>query len=218
MAREHEMTGGFLDGFQVAFDKRNSILAEKSYPFGTFATEYLELDWHEVADIDKRMHTFVEEFTVFLSARDPSSAAVAQQALNAVWASLRKPPVYRELDPHESAYGLLHYMREHPDEVDDMLTSGTGSNQMMHRWLGRMRSFQASIDTFVRDAELMLMDFFKDLESRRPEDYAEAYRRYRKYMDDVAEDEKADVPDNRGNNLRCIFVYSDAKLELGVSQ
>lgn len=195
MARDYQMTGGFLDGFQVSFDKRNSILAEKSYPLGTFATEYLELDWHQVADLDRQMHTFVEEFTVFLSARDPSSAAVAQQALDAVWASLRKLPVYRELDPHESAYGLLHYMREHPDEVDDMLTPGTGRNQMMERWLGRMRNFWKSIDTFVRDTELMLMEFFKDLESRRPEDYAEAYGRYRQYMDDVAEDEEAEVPE-----------------------
>lgn len=195
MARDYQMTGGFLDGFRVSFDKRNSILSEKSYPLGTFATEYLEMGWERLSVLSVRMNRFQEEFTVFLSARDPSCAAVAQQALDAVWDILRELPVYREIDPHESAYGLMHYMREHPDEVDDMLTPGTGRNRMMHRWLGRMRDLVPAVDTFTRETELMLMEFFKDLESRRPEDYAEAYWRYREYMNDREADEEADVPE-----------------------
>ena len=106
-----------------------------------------------------------------------------------------KLSVYRELAPHESVHGLLRYMREQPEEVDDMLTPGTGRHRMMERWLGRMRNFRKSIDTFVRETEQMFMLYFNDLEFRRPEDYAEAYGRYRQYMDDLAAHEEAEVPD-----------------------
>ena len=70
-------------------------------------------------------------------------------------------------------------MREHPDEVDDMLTPVTGRHRMMERWLERMRNFKSSIDTFVRETGQMFILYFNNLEFRRPEDYAEAYGRYR---------------------------------------
>ena len=130
---------------------------------------------------------FQEEFTVFLSARYPSSAAVAQQALNAIWSILKDLPVYQRINERRGGepYDLLHYMREHPDEVDDMLTPGTGRNQMMHRWLERMRNLQSSLKEFTRETERMLILYFDNLASRKPEDYAATYGRYKQDMDDA---------------------------------
>lgn len=84
MGKKYVMTGSFLDGFKASFTKKECILAEKHYPLGYFAVEFLEVDRTLLRELERLVPIFQEELTVFLSARDPSSAALAQQALNAV--------------------------------------------------------------------------------------------------------------------------------------
>lgn len=180
MGKKYVMTSSFLDGFKASFTKKECILAEKHYPLGYFAVEYLEVDRTLLRELERLIPIFQKEFTIFLSARDPSSAALAQQALNAVWDVLIQLPVYRDLQQHSgSVRGLLREMKESPELVDEMLTPGTGRSEMLHEWLGRLTKLPESIWDFILDTQKMLMQYFETLPARKPENYALAFGKYR---------------------------------------
>ena len=71
MGKKYVMTGSFLDGFKASFTKKECILAEKHYPLGYFAVEYLAVDRTLLREIERLIPIFQEEFTTFLSAREP---------------------------------------------------------------------------------------------------------------------------------------------------
>ena len=180
MGEKYVMTGSFLDGFEASFTKKECILEAKHYPLGYFAVEYLEVDRALLRELERLIPIFQEEFTVFLSARDPSSAALAQQALNAVWDVLIQLPVYHHLGAHSDGIrSLLQEMKESPKLVDEMLTPGTGRNEMLLEWMGRLAKLPGSIWEFILSTEKMLMQYFGDLPARKPENYALAFGRYR---------------------------------------
>ncbi len=99
MGEKYRMTGSFLDGFEASFTTKECILEKRHYPLGYFAVEYLEVDRTLLRELERVIRAFNEEFTIFLSARDPSSAALAQQALVAAWDVLIRLPVYHHLIP-----------------------------------------------------------------------------------------------------------------------
>ena len=75
---------------------------------------------------------FKPELEVFLAARTPSIAAVAQQKLDAVWAVLAQLPAYKNFAPYSHGLeGLFHSMREHPGRIDDSVTEGTNFHRVM---------------------------------------------------------------------------------------
>ncbi len=174
------MNNDFFDGFSILFAKSESILNEKSRPLGSYAADALDTDTALLAELRGKIFAFQEVFTVFLSARDASSTAEAQQALNAVWALLEKLPVYSQMKSSgQSARQLMVYLREHPAETDDMLTRGTERNTMLRRWQDKLTGFVPAYNDFVREATWMLENYFEGLPSRRPEAYAVAYGQYR---------------------------------------
>ena len=180
MGEKYVMTSSFLDGFEASFTKKECILKGKHYPLGYFAVEYLEVDRTFLRELERLIPIFQEEFTTFLSARDPSSAALAQQALNAVWDVLIQMPVYQHLEEHGSGVRrLLREMKELPELVDEMLTPGTGRSEMLHEWLGRLTKLPESIWDFILDTQKMLMQYFEALPARKPENYALAFGKYR---------------------------------------
>lgn len=180
MGKKYVMTGSFLDGFKASFTKKECILAEKHYPLGYFAVEFLEVDRTLLRKLERLVPIFQEEFTIFLSARDPSSAALAQQALNAVWDVLIQMPVYRHLEQHSGGVrGLLREMKESPELVDEMLMPGTDRSEVLHEWLRRLMTLPESIWDFILSTEKMLMQYFGDLSARKPENYALAFGKYR---------------------------------------
>ena len=180
MGEKYIMTNSFLDGFKASFTKSESILAGQHYPLGYFAVEYLEVDRTPLRELERLIPIFQEEFTTFLFARDPSSAALAQQALNAVWDVLIQLPIYRHLGQRSgSIRNLIHDMKESPELVDEMLTPGTGRSEMLHEWSGRLAKIPGSIWDFILSTEKMLMQYFDDLPARKPENYALAFGKYR---------------------------------------
>ena len=180
MGKKYVMTGSFLDSFKVSLTKKESILAEKHYPLGYFAVEYLEVDRTLLRELERLIPIFQKEFTIFLSARDPSSAALAQQALNAVWDVLIQMPVYQHLEEYGGGVRrLLREMKELPELVDEMLTPGTGRSEMLHEWLGRLTKLPESIWDFILDTQKMWMQYFEALPARKPENYALAFGKYR---------------------------------------
>ena len=180
MCKKYVMTGSFLDGFKVSFTKKESILAEKHYPLGYFAVEFLKVDRTLLRELERLVPIFQEEFTVFLSARDPSSAALVQQALNAVWDVLIQLPVYRHLEEHSGSVRRLFWdMKGSPELVDVMLTPGTDRGEMLHEWLRRLETLPGSIWDFILSTEKMLMRYYGDLPARKPENYALAFGKYR---------------------------------------
>lgn len=180
MSKKYVMTGSFLDGFKASFTKKECILAEKHYPLGYFAVEFLEVDRTLLRELERLIPIFQEEFTIFLSARDPSSAALAQQALNAVWDVLVQMPVYQHLGTHSgSVCRLLQEMKELPDIVDAMLMPGTDRSEMLHEWLRRLETLPGSVWDFILSTEKMLMRYYGDLPARKPENYALAFGKYR---------------------------------------
>jgi len=131
-------------------------------------------------ELERLVPIFQEELTVFLSARDPSSAALAQQALNAVWDVLLQLPVYRHLEQHSGGVrGLLREMKELPDIVDAMLTHGTDRSEVLHEWLRRLMTLPEAAWDFILSTEKMLMQYFGALPARKPENYALAFGKYR---------------------------------------
>ena len=125
-----------VDYFQVEFTPDDSIVGGKHYPLGHFAAEALDRGWSASADICQPLQQFREEFQVFLSARDPSSAATALHAMRRLWQALEKLPLYYKLlAGNHGMDALLPYLRDHPDMVDDMLTPGTPRNEGYTRWM-----------------------------------------------------------------------------------
>ena len=174
------MNNDFFDSFSVLFSNEESILNEKRRPLGSYAADALDMDLSLLEEIRGRVALFQEVLTVFLSARDASSAAEAQQAMNELWTRLEQMPAYSQLKLNGlSARRLIAYMRAHPAEVDDMLTLGTKRNAMLRRWQNKLSDFGSSFRDFVRESTWMLENYFEDLPSRRPEAYAAAYARYR---------------------------------------
>lgn len=174
------MNNDFFDSFSVLFSKEESILNEKRRPLGSYAADALDMDLSLLEEIRDRVALFQEVLTVFLSARDASSAAEAQQALNELWTCLEQMPAYSQIKLNGlSTRRLIAYMRAHPAEVEDMLTLGTERSAMLRRWQNKLSAFGSSFRDFVRESTWMLENYFEDLPSRRPDAYAVAYDRYR---------------------------------------
>lgn len=170
---DFKMNNDFFDEFDVLFSDGSSIVAGQSCVLGHYATQALQMDTKLLRRIDIAVHDFREEFQIFLSARDASSAAVAQEKLNVLWSLIGQLPAYDLLQKYNhSASQLILYMRRHPNEVDDMLTASTERNRMMLKWLEKLEGLTKSMDIFIRNTRVMLTDFFEELPSRRPEEYA----------------------------------------------
>ena len=165
-----------VDYFQVEFTPDDSIVGGKHYPLGNFAAETLDRGWSASADIRQPLQQFREEFQVFLSARDPSSAATALQAMRRLWQALEELPLYDKLLVGDHGMdALLPYLRDHPDVVDDMLTPGTPRNEGYTRWMEKLERLEDEVRAFVRNTEWMLEAFFQELPSRKRQDYIRAY-------------------------------------------
>ena len=189
------MNQDVVDYFRVDFMPDESIVGGKHYPLGTFAAEMLECGWSGITEIRQPMERFQKEFQIFQAARDVSSSAMAFRALRKLWQALGKLPVYNKLlvgDYRMNA--LLPYLREHPDIVNDMLTPGTPRNEGYTRWMGKLERLENELQSFVRNTQWMLNEFFQKLPSRKRQDYIRAYARYRDVIEDAMQ-EKENVED-----------------------
>lgn len=196
-----------VDYFRVEFTPDDSIVGGKHYPLGTFAAEALDRGWSASADIRQPLQQFREEFQVFLSARDPSSAATAFHAMRRLWQALERLPLYDKLLAGDHGmYALLPYLRDHPDMVDDMLTPGTPRNEGYTRWMEKLERLEDEIRAFVRNTEWMLEAFFQELPSRKRQDYIRAYAAYRTTMESAMQ-QKEDI-ENEGET------WDDATVDL----
>ena len=157
------------------------------YPLGSFAAEALNLNrLATVSKIDSKVQELKEEFTIFLSSRSNSSAAVAQEKLNELWELLGELPVYRHLYPHDSsAKYLIEYLCAHPEQTDEMVTQGSELNLTLNHWLSKLDSLTKSLQRFWDNTTWMLEDYFEKLPSHLPDSYARAYSTFRQ---DMAED------------------------------
>lgn len=179
----YAITNDYFDSFSAIFGPRECLVNGKRYPLGHFAAEALEMDTGLLRKLRDAAADFKPELEVFLAARTPSSAAVAQQKLDAVWAVLAQLPAYKNFAPYShGSEGLFHSMREHPDCTDDSVTEGTNFHRAMTYWLDRLERLPDAVDDFIRNTSLMLGDYFEDLPTRSPAVYAEAYERYRRMM------------------------------------
>ena len=182
-----------VDYFQVDFTPDESIIGGKHYPLGTFAVEMMECGWNRAAEIRQPLKRFQEEFQVFLAARDVSSAATAFHAMLELWQVLGKLPVYNKLmvEGHRLP-GLIPYLRGHQDLLDEMLTPGTPRNEGYTRWKGKLEHLEDELQSFVKNTQWMLDEFFQELPSRRRQDYIRAYAAYRTTMENAMQ-QKEDI-------------------------
>lgn len=179
----YAITNDYFDSFSAIFGPGECLLNGKWYPLGHFAVEALEMDRSLLWKLKAAVAEFKPELEVFLAACTASSAAVAQQKLDAVWAILDQIPVYKNLrGSFSGSQGLFHSMREHPDRMDDSVTEGTNFHRAMTYWLDRLEHLPDSVDDFIRNTVLMLGDYFEDLPARSPAAYAEAFEKYRRAM------------------------------------
>lgn len=184
-----------VDYFRVDHTPDESIVGGKHYPLGTFAAEMMECGWNGITEIRQPLKRFQEEFQVFLVARDPSSAATAFRAMRELWLALGKLSVYNKLmvEGHRLP-GLNPYLRGHQDLLDEMLTPGTLRNEGYTQWMGKLERLEDELQSFVKNTQWMLDEFFQELPSRKRQDYIRAYARYRDAMEDAMQ-EKQDVED-----------------------
>ena len=84
----YAITNDYFDSFSAIFGPRECLLNGKWYLLGHFAVEALEMDRSLLWKLKEAVTEFKPELEVFLAARNASSAAVAQQKLDAVWATL----------------------------------------------------------------------------------------------------------------------------------
>lgn len=174
------MNNDFFDYFEVSFNKKESILKEKNFPLGYFANDVLEMDRMILREIDAKVKTFKDEFQCFLVSREATPSAQANEALTSLWHSIKKLPVYNLLTKYDNKINhLIKYMRENPEQVDDMLQAGTERNRMLNTWLYNIENLVPSIENFIRQTNFMLENYFEDLPNRKPESYVRAYANYR---------------------------------------
>jgi len=176
----YAITGDYFDSFTAIFGPKECVLDEKSYPLGYFAVEALETDRGILRRLEDAVARFKPELEVFLAARTASSAAVAQQKLDAVWELLDQLPVYKNFSHfHSGSFGLFHAMRKYPDRTDDAVTSGTEFNRALTYWLDRLERLPSAMDNFINNTVVLLENFFNSLPNHLPEAYAVAYDKYR---------------------------------------
>ncbi|MFI3168728.1 MAG: DUF6076 domain-containing protein [Faecalibacterium sp.] len=208
------MNHDFFDRFDVSFTKKESILSGKIYPLGYFANYVLEMDRSIFREISRKVDNFKYEFNIFLSARDVTSAALANEALLSLWELIAKLPVYRLVCEHDNKVNhLISYMREHPDEVDDMMTTGTARNQMLNLWLYNLENLVPSIKNFIQKTDFMLENYFENLPSRKAESYVRAYAKYKRDIVngyDIADQEDKDTAELDLHQLTFPFSLSFA--------
>jgi len=181
------MNNDFFDYFTVSFGKRESTLGHQWFPLGIFAAEALNLNESEAFHkIGFRVQEMKESFVIFLSSRSSSSAAVAQEKLNELWALLGELPVYRHLyTPVFSAQYLIEYLREHSEQMDEMATQGSELNLVFTRWLEKLDDLTESLRRFWVATTRILEEYFEKLPSRLPDSYARAYA---SFQQDTRED------------------------------
>ncbi len=206
------MNHDFFDRFDVSFTKKESIINGKVYPLGYFANEVLEMDQSILREIANTVETFKYEFHIFLANRSVTSAALSHEALLFLWNLLSNLPVYEKISGHHfQVQHLISYMREHPDEVDDMLTVGTERNQMLNLWLYHLEHLTPSIRNFIQKTDFMLEDYFENLLSRKPESYVMAYAKYKRDIRngyDLADQEDEDTTELDLHQLTFPFSLS----------
>lgn len=174
------ITGDYFDSFTAIFGPKECLLNGAQYPLGSFAVEALEMDQSILRKLEDAVAEFKPELTVFLAARTVSSAAVAQQKLDEVWALLNQLPAYESFSRyHSGSSGLFHTMREYPDRTDEAVTSGTEFNRALTYWLDRLDRLPRSLDDFISNTVVLLENFFNELPNHLPETYAAAYDKYR---------------------------------------
>ena len=182
----YAITGDYFDSFTAVFGPKECMLNGKRYPLGHFAVEALEMDGSLLWTLRDAIAEFKPELEVFLAARTVSSAAVAQQKLDVVWAVMAQLPVYKHFAFFRNgSRGLFHSMREHPDRTDDAVTKGTNFYRALTYWLDRLERLPDSVNDFTHNTFLMLVDYFEELPSRSPAAYADAYERYRRTVSEA---------------------------------
>lgn len=102
----------------------------------------LEFGTESLAGVRKCITQFQEDCEVFLSARDPSSAAIAYQSMKKLWLKLSRFPVYDKiLTGDQRANALIPYLRDHSDKINEMLTPGTELNAAYCNWMEKLSCF-----------------------------------------------------------------------------
>ena len=172
----YTISDDFFDGFPAMFSKDEVIIDEEHFLLGSFAMEALNLGTGILREIERQVPVLEEAMIVFLSARDAVSAAEAQEVLDELWESLMQLPVYHLfVEPDMSHHHLLQYLREHPEETDDMVTSGTERNHAYTQWIKKLESFTTAIETFIRNTTFFVEEYLESSIARTPEVYAAAF-------------------------------------------
>ena len=184
----YNINNDFIDSFAVLFCNGESLINRQRNPLGSYVVELLNSDGLGLGQISMQAKVLKETMLVFLSARDPSSAAEAQQAINAMWSNLLKLPAYKLFAKEKMSHqNLIRYLRDHPNETNDMITPGTERHKSYIAWLAKLERLTDSLSTFLRDTKLMLEEYFTDLPERTASAYAKAYARYRDAADSAFE-------------------------------
>jgi hypothetical protein len=175
----YEMNSDFFDGFAAMFSEDEVIINEEHFLLGSFAVMALNLDRGILREIERQVPVLEEAMIVFLSARDAVSAAEAQEVLNELWDCLMHLPVYHLfVEPDMSHHHLLQYLREHPEETDDMVTSGTKRHHAYSQWIEKLERFTMAIETFIRNTDFFVEEYLESSIARTPDAYAAAFGRY----------------------------------------
>ena len=174
------MNNDFFDSFKIQYGKKESIIGGKTYNFGQFACEVLELDWEILKDAGKAVAVFQEEFNIYLCSGSATSAARANETLLNLWARIRELPLYNIISKEDRRIeNLISHMKFHPQEVADMTKVGTERKQMLEKWLEKIQKLVPSLENFQVTTKRMLDYYYEDLPSRSAEEYAIAYAKYK---------------------------------------
>lgn len=183
--------GDFFDYFYVRYSGDAVYMDRKVYPAGYFACELLNVPEHVFYWMKKQTDIFLEEFNVFLSARDASSTAIAQDVLERLVKAMSDLPGYKQLNPPDSkgryAWSLMTYLRKNKEETDSMLDKGSEANLAMNAFLERLKAFPEAIHECKLRLEWAYEEHFSSPPERCAAAYAEMYSRYQRAMQIIIE-------------------------------
>ena len=192
----HPLSYDPIDGFHALFGDGTVILDGTDMPLGTSTVEVLNLSEDALLELSTAARDLYPEVLILLSGPDATSAALAREALDKFWNTLRRYPMYRNLRWDFDT--LPGRARAYPQLLDSMLTKGTKDHAAMMGWLEHLRGLADAFRNFQRHAAALLDRAFTDLPERSASAYARRLTGYYQILDLEAQVMSDELDDMEG--------------------
>ncbi|WP_298034976.1 hypothetical protein [uncultured Dysosmobacter sp.] len=171
------------DQFTVFFYGDHVYISGKEFPIGQCVVDMMNLNESVLDEIDRRVREFLPAAQALLQEKTDSTAALAQERLNAVWDLIFTLPVYRDLPmDEESNYYTFERLMADVEKWAQMQDPTSEGHAMFQGMLAALTCFIDHLRGFRQQVALVTEQYFEPLKRRNGNTYAEAYSFFYAHM------------------------------------